>query len=65
MRAEERGVFLHTEPDVPEGQRYGFSLDGGPTRADPASLGQPEGAAGRSAVLYPERFRWTDGDWRG
>jgi maltooligosyltrehalose trehalohydrolase len=33
------------------GDRYGFSLDGGPVRPDPASRWLPDGVHGRSAVL--------------
>jgi maltooligosyltrehalose trehalohydrolase len=65
MRAIERGIYERTEAEVAEGCRYGFSLDGGPPRADPASLWQPDGVAPPSAVLDPKRFRWTDGEWRG
>ena len=48
-----------------EGQRYAFRLDGGPERPDPCSLWQPEGVDGPSAVVFPDRFSWTDQDWRG
>ena len=35
------------------GQRYGYRLDGGPLRPDPASRWQPEGVHGASAVYAP------------
>jgi maltooligosyltrehalose trehalohydrolase len=65
MDAEGDGFFRHTEPSVPEGQRYAYSLDCGPDRPDPCSLWQPEGVHGASAVIRPARFRWTDGGWQG
>jgi len=65
MAAEERGYFVHTAADVPEGQRYVFRLDGGPELPDPASLWQPDGVHGPSAVLRPERFTWSDSSWKG
>ncbi len=65
MEAEERGYFHLTRADVPEGQRYAYRLDNGPERPDPASLWQPEGVHGPSAVVRPERFAWTDRDWKG
>lgn len=65
MQREERGFFHHTEAKVPEGQRYAYRLDGGPERPDPCSLWQPDGVHGPSAVVFPERFSWTDRNWRG
>jgi maltooligosyltrehalose trehalohydrolase len=61
----EPGYFSREEPDVPDGQRYAFSLDRGPERQDPCSLWQPDGVPGESAVVRPERFAWTDAAWRG
>src|SRR6185437_12813460 len=65
MQAEDGGYHRHEEADVPEGRRYAFRLDGGPERPDPCSLHQPEGVHGPSAVVRPDRFRWTDGGWKG
>lgn len=65
MEKEDRGCFQHIKEIVPEGQRYAYSLDGGPDRPDPCSLWQPDGVHGHSAVVRPERFRWTDQTWRG
>jgi maltooligosyltrehalose trehalohydrolase len=65
MRAEERGFFHLDRDEVPEGQRYFFRLDGQRERADPASLWQPDGVGGPSAVLRTGAFSWTDQDWRG
>ncbi len=65
MTAEERGYFSYTEAGVAEGQRYTYRLDGGPERPDPVSLWQPNGVHHPSAVLRPQRFTWSDGDWKG
>jgi maltooligosyltrehalose trehalohydrolase len=65
MTPGEDGHFAHDAPGVGAGQRYAFQLDGGPDRADPCSLYQPEGPAGPSEVFAPESFAWTDGDWKG
>jgi maltooligosyltrehalose trehalohydrolase len=65
MQAESRGHFLHHEEDVPEGQRYAFSLDGGPPRPDPASRWQPDGIHRPSAVVRLDRFDWSEGAWKG
>jgi len=65
MDQEERGYFHHAEPNVPEGQRYAYRLDGGPERQDPCSLWQPDGVGVSSAVVRPDRFAWTDRNWRG
>jgi maltooligosyltrehalose trehalohydrolase len=64
MTAEPLGYFSHVESDVREGQVYAYRLDDGPSRPDPASLWQPDGVHLPSAVLYPERFFWTDAGWK-
>jgi maltooligosyltrehalose trehalohydrolase len=65
MTPEEHGYFTHAEAGVREGQRYVYCLDGGDELPDPASRWQPDGVHWPSAVLYPERFAWTDRDWKG
>jgi maltooligosyltrehalose trehalohydrolase len=65
MEPISHGHFEHTEPGVESGQRYAFRLDCGPERPDPCSLFQPDGVHGPSAVIRPEEFVWTDGDWKG
>lgn len=65
MRRDERGVFSAMVPDVEEGARYRFILEGEKQRADPCSLWQPEGSDGPSAAIFPERFHWTDAGWKG
>ncbi len=65
MRPEPRGWFEHVEPNIAEGVRYAYRLDGGSERPDPASPWQPEGVHQPAAVLRPERFAWTDSAWKG
>ncbi len=65
MEPEPRGYFRLNRADVPQGQRYAYRLDGGPERPDPASLWQPEGVHGPSAVVRTDRFPWTDARWKG
>src|SRR5439155_923723 len=53
-------------PDVADGARYRFRLDGGPALyPDPASRFQPDGPHGPSQVVDPRPFDWTDRDWPG
>jgi maltooligosyltrehalose trehalohydrolase len=65
MTSEPHGYHSRTEAGIAEGQRYAYRLDNGQERPDPASLWQPEGVHRPSAVLLPERFRWTDQGWTG
>ena len=60
MRPEGHGYFHCALPDVAEGQRYAYRLNNGPERPAPWSLWQPDGVHNSSAVVRPERFRWTD-----
>jgi maltooligosyltrehalose trehalohydrolase len=52
-------------PPPGPGDRYGFSLDGGPPRADPRSVSRPDGPEGLCAVLDHQTFAWHDDDWAG
>jgi maltooligosyltrehalose trehalohydrolase len=65
MEAAERGHFSYREEGVVEGQRYAYSLDGGPPRPDPASRWQPDGLHRPSAVIRLDRFDWSEGAWKG
>lgn len=65
MERELSGYFMQETVGIGEGQRYGFRLDGGPLRPDPASRWQPEGVHRPSAVFCPEHFFWTDHEWTG
>jgi len=46
------------------GDDYAFVLDGREL-PDPASRWQPEGLRGRSRIVDPRAFEWTDGGWHG
>ena len=67
-RAMERcataGWWRLSVPGAGPGTRYGFSLDGGPTRPDPRSRSQPDGVDGLSELVEPT-YPWQDGTWRG
>src|SRR5262245_52212771 len=65
MVQDSSNQFCYQQEGISEGQRYVFSVNGGPDRPDPCSLSQPDGVHGCSAVVRPERFRWTDHPWRG
>ncbi len=65
MEPEEHGFFVCERPTPTPGDRYGYSLDGGPPLPDPASRWQPEGVLAASAVYFPERFAWNEGPWKG
>ena len=65
MEHEPSGYFMQETVGIGEGQRYGFRLNGGPLRPDPASRWQPDGVHRPSAVFCPEHFFWTDHEWTG
>ncbi len=64
MAVGERGWWRLDAPVAP-GDRYQFSLDGGPARPDPRSAWQPGGVDGPSVLVDHGPFGWTDQDWRG
>lgn len=53
---------LHTSL-LKAGDRYKFLLDDSDPLPDPASLSQPEGVHGWSAVIDLKAFTWTDEKW--
>lgn len=65
MQPEPGGYFVHSEPHVEEGQRYAFRINHGAERPDPMSRSQPDGVHCPSAVVWTERFDWSEGDWSG
>lgn len=65
MQREPGGYFTATHAPVLEDCRYSFQLDTGPERPDPASRWQPEGIHRPSAVIWLDRFEWSEGDWPG
>jgi maltooligosyltrehalose trehalohydrolase len=65
LTREDGGYFSGGSERFRDGSRYAFSLDGGDATPDPASRFQPEGPAGWSEVVDPDRFDWTDARWSG
>lgn len=65
MPAGAGGYRLVEVPDLPVGSRYGFRLDGGPLRADPASRAQPDGVEAPSAVVAVPAGPAEAGSFRG
>jgi maltooligosyltrehalose trehalohydrolase len=59
------GGWWRGGPDLADGDRYAFSLDGGEPRPDPRGLRLPDGPHGWSAAFDASALRWTDRDWRG
>lgn len=47
------------------GDRYAYVLDDGPSIPDPVSRFLPEGVHGRSEIVDPSTFQWSDDKWRG
>ncbi|HLI93263.1 MAG TPA: malto-oligosyltrehalose trehalohydrolase [Puia sp.] len=64
MERDERG-YWRCRAQVAPGSGYLFRLDGKDSFPDPASLQQPTGVHGPSAVVDLSRFRWEDEGWTG
>jgi maltooligosyltrehalose trehalohydrolase len=63
---EGKGYFSGVVETAGDGDLYRFRLDGGNyLYPDPVSRFQPEGPHGPSQIVDPNRFKWTDHDWRG
>ncbi len=58
------GLFESTVDGAGPGDRYSYSIDGGPPLPDPASRFQPAGVHGPSEVIDAGAYRWTDQSWR-
>ncbi len=66
LAAEGDGWFSGFVAGLVDGGAYAFRLDGDDKLyPDPASRSQPDGPHGRSRVVDPTRFAWSDGAWRG
>ena len=65
MEDEGRGFFGATVAMPSVGDRYAYTLDGGERKPDPMSRWQPDGVGHPSAVFFPERFLWDEGNWQG
>jgi len=62
---ESSGGYWSTDREQRDGERYGYSIDGGAVLPDPRSRRQPDGVHGLSAVYDPGAFAWTDRSWKG
>lgn len=65
LSAEAHGWFA-VRLGASHGDDYGYRLDGGQTRPDPASRWQPHGVHETSRLFDPDRLRWADTEagWR-
>ena len=63
--AVSKGWFATEVSDGGPGTDYGYSIDGGPVRADPRSGWQPGGPEGPSRLVDHSSFSWSDQSWRG
>lgn len=59
------GVHSATVSGIGPGALYAYCVDGHGPYPDPASRYQPDGVHGRSQVIDPAAFTWTDLDWKG
>jgi maltooligosyltrehalose trehalohydrolase len=64
MRQDEAG-WWRSDLVLADGDRYGFSLDGGDPRPDPRGLRLPDGPHGLSAAFDVSALSWSDSTWRG
>lgn len=62
MRRE--GEYFTTSAEARTGDRYQYVVDGLAV-PDPVSRFLPEGVHGRSEIVDPYAFSWTDARWRG
>ncbi len=65
LEARERGYWVAEVQGVKAGDTYFFTLDDELQRPDPASLSQPQGVHGPSAVVSRDAFQWEDQAWKG
>jgi maltooligosyltrehalose trehalohydrolase len=65
MDAVGDGYFETLLEDAAPGSRYGYRVDGGDVWPDPASRCQPDGVHGRSQVVAPGAYTWSDTAWPG
>jgi maltooligosyltrehalose trehalohydrolase len=63
MARDDEGVFDMIVDGAGAGDRYGYRVDNGEVRPDPASRFQPDGVHGFSQVIDPSAFRWSDDRW--
>jgi maltooligosyltrehalose trehalohydrolase len=64
LQEEETGYVSGFDEAGAAGDLYKYRFDGKEeTWPDPASCYQPDGVHGPAAVIDPDAFRWTDGNW--
>jgi maltooligosyltrehalose trehalohydrolase len=64
MRSSGDGHFA-LQADARAGDRYSYIVDQNKPVPDPVSRLLPEGVHGRTEIVDPENFTWTDHGWRG
>jgi maltooligosyltrehalose trehalohydrolase len=64
MESADDGYFVF-ETAAQAGDKYFYIVDHNKPLPDPVSRLLPEGVHGRTEILAPESFQWTDQDWRG
>ncbi len=64
MQPQTDGYFTCSVNGAVSGDRYGYSLDGGPVRPDPCSVWQPDGVHKLSALYNPDDYAWRDANWK-
>jgi maltooligosyltrehalose trehalohydrolase len=62
LKPVDRGWFVATV-EAGHGRDYGYVLDGGETRPDPASRWQPNGVHSPSRLFDPTLYEWADTGW--
>ncbi|HEX6467223.1 MAG TPA: alpha-amylase family glycosyl hydrolase, partial [Terriglobales bacterium] len=64
MERSPSGIFFLSAP-AKAGDRYSYRLDQGNPLPDPVSRLLPEGVHGKTEIVDPHSFRWSDQSWRG
>ena len=64
MERADDGYFV-LETSARAGDKYFYIVDGGKPVPDPFSRYLPEGVHGRTEIVDPLAFKWTDQNWRG
>jgi maltooligosyltrehalose trehalohydrolase len=64
MPCHEQGLFELTIDGILAGQRYGYRINGGDERPDPAARFQPDGVHAPSEVVDSSTFEWHDASWQ-
>ena len=64
MERDAQGYFIGLDPEGKAGDAYKYRVNGGTSFPDPASRAQADSVHGRSLVIDPRAYRWTDAEWR-